>query len=58
MTTPRQTPKQSLYIPLDLDLLAVLRSEAKRLDRSLSWVVRYALTRGGIASLKAMPDAV
>lgn len=55
MTTPRQTPKQSLYIPLDL--LAVLQSEAKRLDRSLSWVVRFALTRGGIASLKAMPDA-
>lgn len=56
MPTKRQTPKQSLYIPVDL--LAVLQSEAKRLDRSLSWVVRYALTRGGIASLQKLPDAV
>lgn len=52
----RQSPKQSLYLPLDL--LAVLQTEASRLDRSLSWCVRYALTRGGIEALKQLPAAV
>lgn len=56
MTTKGQSPKQSLYIPIDL--LAKLQAEAKRLDRSLSWVVRYALTRGGMSALAKMPDAV
>lgn len=44
--------KQSLYFPEDM--LAEIQSEAKRLDRSLSWIVQQAWARAR-AKLKAVP---
>jgi uncharacterized small protein (TIGR04563 family) len=45
--------KQSLYFPDDM--LAEMRAEATRLDRSISWVVQYAY-RHGKAALAAIPS--
>ena len=49
MTADKQ--KQSLYFPEEL--LAEIRVEADRLDRSLSWVIQTAwkLSRGRIAQI-------
>lgn len=44
--------KQSLYFPEDM--LAEIQGEAKRLDRSLSWIVQQAWARAR-AKLKAVP---
>jgi len=44
--------KQSLYFPADL--LASLETEAKRLDRSLSWCVQRCVKRG-MAELQGLP---
>ncbi len=45
--------KQSLYFPADL--LQEMQEEAKRLDRSLSWVVQRAWKESR-ASLRALPS--
>lgn len=44
--------KQSLYFPSEM--LDDLRAEAKRLDRSLSWVVQYAF-RIAKAQIRRLP---
>lgn len=44
--------KQSLYFPEDM--LEEIQHEAKRLDRSLSWIVQQAWARAR-AKLKAVP---
>ena len=53
-TKPKDRRKQSLYFPQEL--LEELTAEAKRLDRSLSWVVGRAL-KIARAELKKMPSA-
>jgi len=45
--------KQSIYLPGDM--LAEISHEAKRLDRSLSWVVVQCIRRGGLEHLTALP---
>lgn len=45
--------KQSLYFPADL--LQEMQEEAKRLDRSLSWVVQRAWKESR-AALRALPS--
>lgn len=43
MNSPKaDARKQSLYFPMDM--LVEIRDEAKRLDRSLSWVIQRAWT--------------
>jgi uncharacterized small protein (TIGR04563 family) len=44
--------KQSLYFPEDM--LAEIKGEAQRLDRSLSWIVQQAWARAR-AKLQAVP---
>jgi uncharacterized small protein (TIGR04563 family) len=44
--------KQSLYF--SEDMLAEIQAEAKRLDRSLSWIVQQAWARAR-ARMKAVP---
>jgi uncharacterized small protein (TIGR04563 family) len=53
-TAMRESTKQSLYFPMEM--LAEIRQEAKRLDRSLSWVIQraWAVARGEI---RQMPDS-
>lgn len=46
--------KQSIYLPREM--LAEIVREAKRLDRSLSWVVQAAW-RAGRREIAALPDA-
>lgn len=48
--------KQSLYFPSDI--LQEIRDEAKRLDRSLSWVVQRAwkVARAEIRKIPAVED--
>jgi len=41
-TSKRDSCKQSLYFPLEM--LDEIREQAKRLDRSLSWVIQRAWT--------------
>jgi uncharacterized small protein (TIGR04563 family) len=50
--------KQSLYFPADV--LAEMQAEAKRLDRSLSWVVQRAWKTGrlSLACLSSVPERV
>ena len=45
--------KQSLYFPEDM--LQEIASEARRLDRSLSWVVNRAW-KGARAEIKKLPS--
>lgn len=56
MAPPVDKLKQSLYFPEDM--LAEIREEATRLDRSLSWVVQRAwkLARRQIHAMPAEPD--
>jgi uncharacterized small protein (TIGR04563 family) len=49
----RDKRKQSLYF--SEKLLAEIRAEARRLDRSFSWVVQYAWRHGGHAALQRLP---
>jgi uncharacterized small protein (TIGR04563 family) len=51
---PRDERKQSLYF--DLSLIVELKEQAKRIDRSLSWLVGKLCTEG-LDAIKAMPDA-
>lgn len=56
-TTPRSDKrKQSLYFPETM--LAEIKDEAARLDRSLSWVVQRAwkLARGDIRKIPSVND--
>ena len=48
--------KQSLYFPGDM--LAEMKEEARRLDRSLSWVVQRAwkLAKSDIAEIPSITD--
>ena len=46
--------KQSLYF--HRDLIAELREEAARLDRSLSWLIQYAWKHGGRDAVKKIPS--
>ncbi len=47
--------KQSLYFPGDM--LAEMKAEAARLDRSLSWVVQRAwkVAKGNLADIPTIP---
>ena len=45
--------KQSLYFPADM--LEEIDRQAKRLDRSLSWVVQRCV-KVGLAAIQAMPS--
>lgn len=45
--------KQSLYFPADV--AEMLQVEAKRLDRSLSWVVQRCI-KEGIAKVRDLPS--
>jgi uncharacterized small protein (TIGR04563 family) len=45
--------KQSLYFPADV--VEMLTTEAKRLDRSLSWVVQRCV-KEGIDKVRALPS--
>ena len=45
--------KQSLYF--DKEMLAMLQVEAKRLDRSLSWIVQRCV-KEGIDKVKQLPS--
>lgn len=53
-TAKRESTKQSLYFPMEM--LAEIRQEAKRLDRSLSWVIQraWAVAR---TEIKQMPNS-
>ncbi|MEN9581159.1 MAG: hypothetical protein RJA70_4168 [Pseudomonadota bacterium] len=50
----RESAKQSLYFPFDM--LEEMQEEAKRLDRSLSWVVQRAWATAR-AEVRQMPDS-
>jgi uncharacterized small protein (TIGR04563 family) len=45
--------KQSIYFPGDM--LAEIESEAKRLERSSSWVVVQCVKRGGLEHVTTLP---
>ena len=47
--------KQSLYFPATM--IAEMQVEAKRLDRSLSWIVQRCV-RLALAEVKALPSQV
>jgi len=50
----RDSSKQSLYFPMEM--LDEIREQAKRLDRSLSWVIQRAWTVAK-AEIRQMPDS-
>lgn len=50
----RDSSKQSLYFPMEM--LEEIRAQAKRLDRSLSWVIQRAWTVAK-AEIRQMPDS-
>ena len=56
MTQPSDKRKQSLYFPEDM--LTEIQEEARRLDRSLSWVVQQAwrTARAQIAKMPGMNE--
>ena len=56
MTQPSDKRKQSLYFPEDM--LNEIQEEARRLDRSLSWIVQQAwrTARAQIAKMPGMND--
>lgn len=45
--------KQSIYFPGEM--MDELLAQAKRLDRSFSWVVTQCCKRGGLEHVKALP---
>lgn len=49
-----ESAKQSLYFPMEM--LLEIRQEAKRLDRSLSWIIQRAWTVAR-SELRQMPDS-
>lgn len=53
-TSKRDSCKQSLYFPMDM--LEEIRQQAKRLDRSLSWVIQRAWTVAK-AEIRQMPGS-
>lgn len=53
MTEGTDKRKQSLYFPTAM--LAMLRIEAKRLDRSMSWIVQRCV-KEGIESVQDLPS--
>lgn len=46
--------KQSIYFPEEM--LAEIQNEAKRLDRSLSWVVARCIRHGGLQHVATLPS--
>ncbi len=50
----RGSSKQSLYFPMEM--LSEIRSQAKRLDRSLSWIIQRAWTLAK-AEIRRMPNS-
>jgi uncharacterized small protein (TIGR04563 family) len=50
---PADARKQSIYVPNKM--LADMREQAARLDRSMSWCIQYAWGHGRMA-LIALPD--
>jgi uncharacterized small protein (TIGR04563 family) len=53
MSCSRRAPsgcKQSVYF--QEDLIQELESEAKRLERSMSWVVQRCIKAGGLAAIQ------
>lgn len=54
MSDDNKKTKQSLYFPEEM--LREITAEAKRLDRSLSWVVQRAWMKAK-EQIKAMPSA-
>lgn len=45
--------KQSIYFPGEM--MAELLDEAKRLDRSVSWIVQQCCRRSGLEHVKSLP---
>lgn len=57
MTRGRKQPdgcKQSIYFPEEM--LTEIQNEAKRLDRSFSWVVQQCIRRGGLQHVATLPS--
>lgn len=58
MGLPNDKRKQSLYFPEDM--LEEIQSEARRLDRSLSWIIQQAwrIARKDVLSFPGINDII